>query len=50
MLLLLQCLLPIIKTIVPLFGVNDAEKGNSNFAKAMVLGASYGSFSWWVWY
>lgn len=36
-------LLPIIKEIVPLFGVNDPEKGNSNFAKAMVLGASYGS-------
>lgn len=38
-------LLPIIKEIVPLFGVNDAEKGNSNFAKAMVLGASYGSLA-----
>ncbi len=38
-------LLPIIKTIVPLFGVNDAERGNSNFAKAMVLGASYGSLA-----
>ncbi|MTK64103.1 MAG: DASS family sodium-coupled anion symporter [Methanobacterium sp.] len=38
-------LLPIIKTIVPLFGINDAEKGNSNFAKAMVLGASYGSLA-----
>ncbi len=38
-------LLPIIKEIVPLFGVNDPEKGNSNFAKAMVLGASYGSLA-----
>lgn len=38
-------LLPIIKEIVPLMGVNDAEKGNSNFAKAMVLGASYGSLA-----
>lgn len=38
-------LLPIIKEIVPLFGVDDAEKGNSNFAKAMVLGASYGSLA-----
>ncbi len=38
-------LLPIIKEIIPLMGVNDAEKGNSNFAKAMVLGASYGSLA-----
>jgi sodium-dependent dicarboxylate transporter 2/3/5 len=38
-------LLPIIKTIIPLFGINDAENGNSNFAKAMVLGASYGSLA-----
>jgi solute carrier family 13 (sodium-dependent dicarboxylate transporter), member 2/3/5 len=38
-------LLPIIKTIIPLFGINDAERGNSNFAKAMVLGASYGSLA-----
>ena len=38
-------LLPIIKTIIPLFGINDPEKGNSNFAKAMVLGASYGSLA-----
>ena len=43
-------LLPIIKTIVPLFGVNDAEKGNSNFAKAMVLGCFVWFFSWWFWY
>jgi sodium-dependent dicarboxylate transporter 2/3/5 len=38
-------LLPIIKEIVPLMGVDDPEKGNSNFAKAMVLGASYGSLA-----
>ena len=38
-------LLPIIKTIVPLFGVEEPENGNSNFAKAMVLGASYGSLA-----
>jgi sodium-dependent dicarboxylate transporter 2/3/5 len=38
-------LLPIIKTIIPLFGIDDAEKGRSNFAKAMVLGASYGSLA-----
>ena len=38
-------LLPIIKEIVPLMGINDAEKGKSNFAKAMVLGASYGSLA-----
>jgi sodium-dependent dicarboxylate transporter 2/3/5 len=38
-------LLPIIKTIIPLFGITDPEKGNSNFAKAMVLGASYGSLA-----
>ena len=33
-------LLPIIKGIIPLMGVKDPEKGNSNFAKAMVLGES----------
>jgi sodium-dependent dicarboxylate transporter 2/3/5 len=38
-------LLPIIKQIVPLMGVEEPEKGNSNFAKAMVLGASYGSLA-----
>jgi solute carrier family 13 (sodium-dependent dicarboxylate transporter), member 2/3/5 len=38
-------LLPIIKTIVPLFGVGEPENGKSNFAKAMVLGASYGSLA-----
>lgn len=38
-------LLPIIKEIIPLMGVNDPENGKSNFAKAMVLGASYGSLA-----
>jgi sodium-dependent dicarboxylate transporter 2/3/5 len=38
-------LLPIIKEIIPLMGVDDPEKGKSNFAKAMVLGASYGSLA-----
>ena len=38
-------LLPIIKEIIPLMGVHDPEKGKSNFAKAMVLGASYGSLA-----
>ncbi len=38
-------LLPIIKEIIPLMGINDPEKGKSNFAKAMVLGASYGSLA-----
>ncbi len=38
-------LLPIIKQIVPLMGVEEPERGNSNFAKAMVLGASYGSLA-----
>jgi sodium-dependent dicarboxylate transporter 2/3/5 len=38
-------LIPIIKEIIPLMGVDDPEKGKSNFAKAMVLGASYGSLA-----
>lgn len=38
-------LLPIVKEIIPLMGAKDAEKGKSNFAKAMVLGASYGSLA-----
>ncbi len=38
-------LLPIIKSIIPLMGVKDPEKGKSNFAKAMILGASYGSLA-----
>ncbi|MCC7550842.1 MAG: DASS family sodium-coupled anion symporter [Methanobacterium sp.] len=37
--------LPIIKEIVPLMGAKDADKGKSNFAKAMILGASYGSLA-----
>jgi solute carrier family 13 (sodium-dependent dicarboxylate transporter), member 2/3/5 len=38
-------LLPIIKEIIPLMGVKDPEKGKSNFAKSMILGASYGSLT-----
>jgi len=38
-------LLPIIKQIIPMMGVDSPEKGKSNFAKAMVLGASYGSLA-----
>lgn len=38
-------LLPIIKEIIPLMGVNDPEKGGSNFAKMMVLGGSFGSLA-----
>lgn len=38
-------LLPIIKEIIPIMGANNPEKGGSNFAKAMVLGASYGSLA-----
>ncbi len=38
-------LLPIVKQIIPLMGVDDPEKGKSNFAKTMVLGASYGSLA-----
>ena len=38
-------LLPIIKEIVPLMGAEDPAKGKSNFAKAMILGASYGSLA-----
>ncbi|MDO9044851.1 MAG: SLC13 family permease [Methanobacteriaceae archaeon] len=38
-------LLPIIKEIIPMMGSKDPEKVNSNFAKAMVLGASYGSLA-----
>lgn len=38
-------LLPIIKEIIPLMGVKDPEKGGSNFAKAMVLGGSFGSLA-----
>ncbi len=38
-------LLPIIKEIIPLMGVHDPEKGESNFAKSMVLGGSFGSLA-----
>lgn len=38
-------LLPIIKQIIPLMGVTDPDKGKSNFAKAMILGASFGSLA-----
>jgi solute carrier family 13 (sodium-dependent dicarboxylate transporter), member 2/3/5 len=36
-------LLPIIKEIIPLMGVKNPEKADSNFAKSMVLGGSFGS-------
>lgn len=38
-------LLPIIKQIIPMMGVKNPENGKSNFAKAMVLGGSYGSLA-----
>lgn len=38
-------LLPIIKEIIPLMGVDEPERAKSNFAKAMILGASYGSLA-----
>jgi solute carrier family 13 (sodium-dependent dicarboxylate transporter), member 2/3/5 len=38
-------LLPIIKEIIPLMGVKDPDKGGSNFAKAMVIGGSFGSLA-----
>lgn len=38
-------LLPVIKEVVSLMGVKDAKWGRSNFAKAMILGASYGSLA-----
>ncbi|MGC9517987.1 MAG: DASS family sodium-coupled anion symporter [Methanomicrobiales archaeon] len=38
-------LLPVIKEVISLMGVKDAKWGKSNFAKAMVLGASYGSLA-----
>nr|WP_282730664.1 DASS family sodium-coupled anion symporter [Methanobacterium alcaliphilum] len=38
-------LLPIIKEIVLLMGCTGAEKGKSNYAKAMILGASFGSLA-----
>ncbi len=36
-------LLPIIKEIIPLMGIDNPEKGESNFSKTMVLGGSFGS-------
>jgi sodium-dependent dicarboxylate transporter 2/3/5 len=38
-------LLPIVKQIIPMMGADNPENGKSNFAKAMVLGASYGSLA-----
>lgn len=38
-------LLPIIKEIVILMGCEEPQKGKSNYAKAMVLGASFGSLA-----
>lgn len=38
-------LLPIIKEIIPLMGVKNPEKGESNFSKSMVLGGSFGSLA-----
>lgn len=38
-------LLPIIKEIVLLMGCSGADKGKSNYAKAMILGASFGSLA-----
>lgn len=38
-------LLPIIKEIIPLMGIKNPEKGESNFSKSMVLGGSFGSLA-----
>ncbi len=38
-------LLPIVKEIIPLMGVKNPEKGDSNFSKSMVLGGSFGSLA-----
>ncbi len=38
-------LIPIIKEITDLMGCKDAKNGKSNFAKAMILGASFGSLA-----
>ena len=38
-------LLPIIKEIVLLMGCSGVDKGKSNYAKAMILGASFGSLA-----
>ncbi len=37
--------LPIVKEIIALMGIKNAKFGKSNFAKTMVLGASYGSLA-----
>ncbi|WP_367185379.1 DASS family sodium-coupled anion symporter [Methanothermobacter sp.] len=38
-------LLPIIKEIVDIMGCSEPERGRSNYAKAMILGASFGSLA-----
>ena len=38
-------LVPVIREIVALMGCLEAKKGKSNFAKAMILGASFGSLA-----
>lgn len=38
-------LLPIIKEIVAIMGCSEPERGKSNYAKAMILGASFGSLA-----
>jgi len=38
-------LLPIIKEIVDIMGCSEPERGKSNYAKAMILGASFGSLA-----
>lgn len=38
-------LLPVIREIIGLMGCENAEDGESNFAKSMVLGASFGSLA-----
>ena len=38
-------LVPVIREIVVLMGCLEAKKGKSNFAKAMILGASFGSLA-----
>jgi sodium-dependent dicarboxylate transporter 2/3/5 len=38
-------LLPIIKEIIPLMGVENPELGQSNMAKSLALGGSYGSLA-----
>ena len=38
-------LLPIIKEVISLMGVKNPENGESNYAKSMALGGSYGSLA-----